>query len=295
LENLVEDVSISEAIALLAHSKIAQTGKWLPRVARRLEFLHAIDRIMFAPLDPDTYGVYTPKHSRKYPLLRDTIRLNPIAFNGLPKQDRLAAVSLTLAHEGLHAVGEFKYMYDELLARQVEVFYFRELSGSGVVNVLTGKRARLGSSFSDYGEMSQYLSRDQLVDYTLDVSEEYREERYVDSEWILANLENWGGLKNRWARTKRFYVVTLLPDWSEDHSGLPILRILESIESKGEWDKMINRIKSEFGSLRPLQLCFEELSVERRQANRVGVLQNKWKTPLTEVDAILSHPPRNRP
>src|SRR5262249_40143200 len=135
------------------------------------------------------------------------LRISPDYVQRLPEQERLPFVSLVLVHEGVHATGILakQWLYDEMMGEKLAILYFRELAGPGVVNVLTGKRVWIGNSpnFDLYRTASDFLDKDQLVDYVLyHGGGLYSGPAYVTEDWIVDNLDNWGGLKNRWPPTK---------------------------------------------------------------------------------------------
>jgi hypothetical protein len=284
------DLSISEAIALFDHSQTARggngpVGKWPLRVIEALRYVYDIDEA----------GLATPELKSKNGIIRGEwaawrkgldLRINPSYLDSLPAKERLPIASLILVHEGLHASSlDFQRLYDEVAARKLTVYYYRELSGPGVVNVLTGERVWIGNSktFDVYKAMSRYLDKDQLVDYVLSI-EIYTDRSYIDKDWIVNNFDNWGGMKNRWRKTKRLYVKILLPAASDTYYAARIVGILESIETKEEWEKMVAAVKemSRGGSLRTLQVSFDSLLGDRNLASRIGQLERRWSLALTE-------------
>jgi hypothetical protein len=286
------DVSISEAIALFDHSNTARgangsVGTYPLLVIERLRYLHAIDEI----------GFVTPEDKKKRATQRGSyaedragvdLRLNPSYVKRLPESERLAAVSLLLVHEGVHALLDWRKdrrLYEELMARKVPIYYYRELAGPGVLNVTTGTKVTLGSNaVTHLQQQSHYLDRDQLLDFTIDIAT-YQKDSYLDKKWIKDNLGLWGGLRNRWPSTRRLFVEKLLPSASDPYYGVAILEILESVESRQEWEPMIETIKkkSQSNSLRPLQIGFESLLGNKSLSGRIAALQRKWGTQLTEL------------
>ena len=121
-----------------------------------------------------------------------------LTCSALPEPQRLPFVSLVLVHEGVHATGILskQWLYDEMMGEKLSIYYFRELAGPGVVNVLTGKRVWAGQSeeFDLYRTASDFLNKDQLVDYVLyHGGGLYSGPAYVTEDWIVDNLDNWGG------------------------------------------------------------------------------------------------------
>jgi hypothetical protein len=287
------DVSISEAIALFDHSETARgskgaVGKWPMRVIERLRYLHDTDEIGFENLPAKIIGGWGG-HQDGFDLA-----LSRAYVQRLPERERLPFVSLVLVHEGVHAtdVLGYNWIYDEMMGRKLSIYYYRELAGPGVVNVLTGERVGVGKSdiFEQFREMDEYMKKDQLVDYVLYIPL-YTGPEYLDKDWIVDNFNNWGGMKNRWASTRRLYARKLLraargePKPALDpYYAVRLLGILESIEERAEWDDMIAAIKklSRDGSLWTLQVSFESLLGNRSDSVRIGTLEQRWGTALTE-------------
>jgi hypothetical protein len=287
------NVSIPEAIALFAHSKTArgakgQVGTWPGRVVERLQFLNDIDEIGFVALKAKSKNVIREGEFEEGAAGVD-LKVNPAFINSFPEKERLPAASLILVHEGTHAALDFhnqdQNLYEEMGARKLPIYYYRELSCPGVVNILTDKRVWLGhsNSFDEYRDMSRALDKDQMVDYVLSIPT-YRARSYLDEDWVVNNFNNWGGIKNRWPGTRRLYVKKLLPVANDPHYAVRILGILESIQSKEEWDRMISAIKEirRDRSLWTLQVSFEGLVGSRDLAGRMSMLEKRWGTVLTE-------------
>jgi hypothetical protein len=284
------EVSIAEAITLFDRSQTARgamgaVAKWPLRVVERLRFLYDIEEIGLDTPTAKTEGG-PPIGGWREGRQGYDLRVDPSYLKGLPEKERLPALSLILVHEGVHATIHFGRLYVELMARKLPIYYYRELSGPGVLNALTGKRVWLGKStnFDEYRDQSRYLDKDQLVDYVLSADTYYTGPSYLDPQWIMDNHRNWGGLKNRWAATKRLYVQLLLPAAHSSHFAALVLDILESIETKEEWDAMIGAIKKagRDGSLRSLQVSFDALVGDRDRAARISHLERRWGTRLTE-------------
>ena len=170
-----------DAITLFEYSTTAKggrgpVGKWAGLVIKRLWELYKASEIGFVRQDSDnTRGSWDPGQ----PFIN--LQVNPHYINSLPENQRLAAISLVLVHEGVHAALDFlddKSIYSELAARKLTVYYYRELSGPGVFNEATdppapGTRAQLillpRNAFPEYVKMSRFLDRDQLIDYILEI------------------------------------------------------------------------------------------------------------------------------
>src|SRR4029453_12694282 len=118
---------------------------------------------------------------------------------GLP----LAALSLVLVHEGIHAVVNMPDIYDELAARLLPIHYFRELTGPVVFNEAgdpprPGGRSEIvrvpAPSMPWAEKQSTALARDQLIDYLFSHAD-YDE--MLDPQRIVENLGHCGGTGNR--------------------------------------------------------------------------------------------------
>jgi hypothetical protein len=282
------DVSIAEAVALFAGSNTAsggqgQVARWPQRVVERLRYLNDIEEIGFV-LPAAKQKRETNRGSWKEGRSGYDLRVNPEYLKRLPEKDRLAAVSVVLVHEGMHAVlgDSIPRLNEELLARKVPIYYYRELIRQGVVNSWTGQRVWLGASdgVDHLRAQSRYVDQDQLVDHTLAVRSYHK---LLEPAWIKDTKDLWGGLANRWPGTRRLYVKTLLSVAADPYFGSLVLEILESIQSRQEWDAMIDSIKQiSGGSLRSVQIKLDGLLGDRNLRARLGRLEQKWKVGLTE-------------
>src|SRR4051812_18127309 len=124
------DASIPEAIALFAHSETARgskgaVAKWPQRVLERLRQLQADDEIGYEDLPAKIIGGWAG-HRDGYDLA-----LSPAYLRHLPAGERLPFLSLVLVHEAVHATDllGYNWIYDEMMGRQLSVYYFRELAG----------------------------------------------------------------------------------------------------------------------------------------------------------------------
>jgi hypothetical protein len=276
-----------DAITLFEYSTTAKggrgpVGKWAGLVIKRLWELYKASEIGFVRQDSDhTRGSWDPSQ----PFIN--LQVNPHYINSLPENQRLAAISLVLVHEGVHAALDFlddKSIYSELAARKLTVYYYRELSGPGVFNEASdppapGKRAQLillpRNAFPEYVKMSRFLDRDQLIDYILAIPS-YTDPDDLTPQWIVETLSLWGGLRNRWPATRGLYVKTLAKS-RQPHYESFILTVLESIDNQRDWDAMIE----EAGRLRTIRIALGDLT-SRRDLERIASLEKKWRINLTE-------------
>jgi hypothetical protein len=280
-------VVIHDAIMLFEYSTTAKggrgpVGKWPGLVIKRLWELYKASEIGFVRQESDrTRGSWDPGQ----PFIN--LQVNPHYINSLPENRRLAAISLVLVHEGVHAALDFlddNSLYSELAARKLAVYYYRELSGPGVFNEASdppapGKRAELvllpRNAFPEYVKMSGFLDKDQLIDYILH-NPEYTDPDDLTPQWIVETLSLWGGLRNRWAATKGLYVKVLASSHDLRYESF-ILGVMESIDQQKDWDVMIEHA----GSLRTIRIALSDLS-SRHDHERIASLEKKWRVKLTE-------------
>jgi hypothetical protein len=131
-------------------------------------------------------------------------------------------------------------------------------------------------TFPEYDKMSDLLRKDQLVDFVVDIKT-YRAADYLNAQWVVDNLANWGGPRNRWPSTKGRYVKVLAKSL-DPHYASRILDIMESVEHRADWDVMMAKA----GSLRTIQIALEDVAADRRLSPRVAGLQRRWSVTLTE-------------
>lgn len=275
-------VDFTEAITLYQYSNTAKAGRSGPQIVARLWDL----------LKQNEIGYRKPRRSTvRGSFLADRasfdLRVNPAYIDGLPDGQRLAAVSLLMVHEGVHAsLGIQDDIMDELQARKQSILYYRELLGPGVFNEhkdvpMPGRPSAGGivrippGSFPVFKEQSDVLNREQLIDYLFDIKS-YRN-KFLKPKWIVDHLTLWGGIQNRQAETKGRYIKRLAATYDAYYAA-PMLDIMLSVKTKAEWDKMMAKA----GSLSTIQLALESLTGSRTRISQIVELQRKWKVALTE-------------
>jgi hypothetical protein len=281
----VDQNDIRDAILLFEYSETVRggqgpVGKWPAKVLEVLWDLYKSNEIGFRVQRRKSLRGTWRAGRAGYDL-----QLNPEYINGLPKKERLAALSLLVVHEGMHATVDFTKLYDELAARKLPIYYYRELSGPGVFNEAAdppqpGKQSGIiwiaPGSFPEFQAQSDMLSKDQLLDYVLSI-DTYTRSQYLDAKWIIDNLQLWGGLKNRWPSTRGLYIRVLAKTFDPYYTAA-ILDIMESVERSEDWKEMLN----EAGPLHTIQLALDDLNTRRQFSSRIVQLEREWRVRLTE-------------
>jgi hypothetical protein len=282
----MDKTDIRDAIMLFQYSGTASggrgsVGKWPEKVLKTLWQLYKDNEIGFRVQPKKTW-----RGSFQVGREGHDIQVNPDYFNHIPKKDRLGALSLTLVHEGTHAALDFQErLLEELAARKLPIYYYRELSGPGVFNEASdppppGGRAEtvwlLPGHFPNYQKQSEYLNKEQLLDYVLSL-DSYTTSDYLDAKWIIDHLGLWGGPKNRWAATKGLY-IRILAKPLDSYYASAILDIMESVHRDEDWRAMMGKA----GPLRTVQLALDELNVSKQFSSRIAALERKWKVVLTD-------------
>jgi hypothetical protein len=279
-------VTIADAITLFEFSDTARGGRGAvgttpPLVVTTLKRLYAANEIGFQAQPVKTWR---GSHQKRAGF---DIQISPSYIDGLPAKEQLAALSLVLVHEAVHEVLEpqnISRLVDEMGARKTPIYYYRELAGPGVFNEAAdfpgstkSTRVRLPpGTFPEYSEMSALLDKDQLVDFVVDIKT-YRAPDYLNAQWVVDNLGNWGGPRNRQPKTKGRYIKVLAQS-HDPHYASRILDIMESVDRREDWDTMMAKA----GSLRTIQIALEDLAANKRLSPRIGALEKKWRVALTE-------------
>ena len=121
----MDSKDIADAITLFQYSKTAKSSGRAKMLLVRLKALYNTNAIHILRIGkPTLHGDWDGHH----------IRVNSAHLNSLQAGLRLAALSLVLVHEGIHAIVHMPDIYDELAARLLPIHYFRELTGPGVFN-----------------------------------------------------------------------------------------------------------------------------------------------------------------
>ncbi len=283
---MAPQVSIPEAIDLFRYSNTAlggngQVGTWPGKIIAKLRELNASGEVGFAVARKRSNRGSWQEGRAGFDL-----RVNTTYIESLPKEQQLPALSLVLVHEATHASLDFTRLYDEMAARRVPIYYYRELIGPGVFNETAdipgkgpGKRVTLPKGgFRDYGEQSEALKKEQLVDFVLS-RESYADD--IDAQWVIDNIANWGGLKNRWPETKANFIDKLAVNRFDTFYTARILDVMESVDRQADWDTMLDWVES----MKPIREALQSLSSNRGHADRIQALNRKWKIDLTAEPA----------
>jgi len=168
-----------------------------------------------------------------------------VMFSTPLNQSRLAAISLTMAHEAIHAASGFKMdLTEEVVCRVVEMLYLQDLTqglrytskvaGAACFAHLMAIDSKTTFVVSQHTTQLAWFQAGQVVDFVLLNSKRYR--GMLTPDWILKSKTWWGGLRNRKPETKGFYLNALAP---KAHRTLAysstILEILESMANNAEW------------------------------------------------------------
>jgi hypothetical protein len=222
------------------------------------------------------------------------LRINTTYFEGLPPAVQLGRLSLLLVHEATHATVNFTKLYDEMAARMLPILYYRELSGPGVFNEANdpprpGQPSRIvriaPGSLPEFEEQSEALRRDQLIDQILSIRS-YTRPSYITPPWIVDNLTHWRGLRNRWPGTRGVY-IRVLTESVDFYFTRHIVDVMESIESRADWDEMMDKA----GSLRAIQIALDDVSARAEYGGRIVALERRWRVHLREQIPV---PPQGR-
>lgn len=170
---------------------------------------------------------------------------DPVKFNTPGEQALLASVSLTMAHEAVHAASGFaRNLTEEVVCRVIEMLYYQDLvqgrvytskvAGVQCFAQLQAMGPKTQHIVNEHNSQLTWFQAGQLVDFVLLNSPAYV--KMLTPDWILKSKTWWGGLKNRKPETKGFYLNALAP---KAHRLLSysnaILEILESIATNQEW------------------------------------------------------------
>jgi hypothetical protein len=267
---------IRDGITLYQYSNTSQRGGRATDVLHTLWDLFQRKRIVFDNLGRATlHGDWSDQSQR--------LRVNINYMNSLPKTMRLGALSLVLVHEGTHATVPFANFYDELAARILPIWYYRELTGPGVFNEASdvpgsGKNTEIvrcpPGALKIFDEQNAALTRDQLVDYIFS-KKTYTSDQYVTAQWVIDNLNNWHGLSNRRPETRGLYISKLAKQ-TDSYYTRAILDIMESVKTRAEWDTMMENA----GPLRPIRVVLDDLSANRQYGARLVAIEKKWNINL---------------
>jgi hypothetical protein len=155
----------------------------------------------------------------------------------------IASLSNVLVHEAAHLCMFLSSFEEEVRCRLLEMDYYSQLRHG--IWLDDGRSVRfVAYSIGDdpvrreyrYG----YYLKGQLIDVILN-SGTYSDD--LTEKWVRANIYEWGGIANRWTTSKGHFIRVLAKRKDESgHNASLILRILESIEEKKHWDKMLLKV-----------------------------------------------------
>ena len=205
---------------------------------------------------------------------------------GSPKnQERVAAASLTMVHEGAHLVrpSQVSVLEEEMLCRTLEVLYSQDLlNGIFYRSKASGKKslAMLGSleMHDRVREMADHLKwyqKGQLLDFILN-KVGYRESLNV--AFIRKSISWWDGPQKRWLSTRGMYLKTLASKPNSRNARVA-LTILESIGTPSDWSKVrkfagdVKKVQRLIRSASPLDTEYARRiqAVQRRIRENIGV------------------------
>jgi hypothetical protein len=161
---------------------------------------------------------------------------NPALYQTPAHQGRLAATSCNIVHEATHLVSPLAcYPEEETLCRMLQGFYFRDLSSprrynSRVTGTLCTAAFLANTPFhNDWQRRKNRILSQDMIDSVL-AQQEYRSDLESDAtaRFIVRSVAWWGGLGNRWAGTRGYYLRSLASQENHDYSE-SILQILESL------------------------------------------------------------------
>lgn len=177
--------------------------------------------------------------------LNPELEPDPLMFSTPINQSRLAAISLTMAHEAIHAASGFKRdLTEEVVCRVVEMLYLQDLTlGVRYISKVAGTAcfahlqpidSRTTFVVSQHTTQLAWYQAGQVVDFVLLNSKHYV--GMLTPNWILKSKTWWGGLRNRKPETKGFYLNALAPKAQRTLAySSTILEILESMATNAEW------------------------------------------------------------
>ena len=192
-------------------------GQLALQVRERLWQLHSQNEIgIIANIDPDDPDNTSLRGQWDADAEGPDLRVNRAYINSLPENQRLGAVSLELVHEAVHSVSNWRYLNEEVLARRLQILYYRELTRQGVLDETTDPRHRVDgrSSFGSIRTPSRAFDgratgSTRISCWTTPSPARATTATRSTPGWIEENITRWGGLHNRWATTKGYFVRTL--------------------------------------------------------------------------------------
>jgi hypothetical protein len=261
-------------------------------VADKLSLLHARGKITFEKMQWD---ITTPGHKdvvlgNSDNKFSSIIWINkelepavvPTVYPSLGDQCKLGFTSLSMVHEAVHHVMDFKdTLLEEMTCRTLELLYYQDLK-VGQSYLSSYVSARCMCQVQPAGPRTTYLTNqmngqlgwfqsDQLIDFILR-SHRYRE--MVTPGWVVKNLSDWGGPRNRQPQTKGIYMEVLMPKaWKTYLESGAILDILDSIQDPVEYSQT-GAIASD------LKTALEFSRLDAARVKRIRAIQTKLKIDL---------------
>lgn len=192
----------------------------------------------------------------------------------------LGEVSSVLVHEAVHLLScQRPYVEQEMLCRTLQVLYYRDLiKGVTITSKQTGKninvRIHPNSDVLDLAKMDKYYTRGQLVDYVL-TFKEYR--KSLKADWVKKSILWWGGIRNRWFKTRGYYMRTLAAEGRSANADL-ILKIMESVPARHatDWGTMWKAATEEGGSVAQIERAWHRAHSNPLLRKRMDAVKRTW-------------------
>lgn len=225
----MKDVNLGDAISLLEQRRTGSVGPGA-KVAQTLRDLFHDGEIAFDP--KAKYWGHSWSNLRVLP---------DVTVHG-QFRGQLVHTSIILSHEGMHkSSGTRQTLDEELLCRWYQNEYYRELrmgvklktpiQGMSFVQLLPK------DDLSRWQGIEQARTNDQLLDDMLVEDELYRSR--LSADWIRRKRNDFGGIGNRWATTKGYYIKVLAGERYDVVDAGVLVEILESINQPDDWTALL--------------------------------------------------------
>ncbi len=118
--------------------------------------------------------------------------------------DDPAKLSMWLVHEGFHAAAKRGSLEidEEIGSRILQARYWQSLM-SGVT--FEGKKYTLKS-----GTLLEMHYKNRILDWVLTMPDYTNTKGFLTARWIIAHIQQWGGLANREKNTRQMYIAELM-------------------------------------------------------------------------------------